>query len=314
MIKGMVAELSRRDFLKLGGALLATGALSKVPGLLDVNENVHALEESTTDVVSAPIDTDIATYYPILEFHDQKPAYTTELAKAGVFPTVLFMEMVLVESALDFQNNRDAESILYAQLGTPGNEGPTVVDAQTIMDQANYRHEIAYEAIKYPSLESKGILASLQEFVTRLAVSIDRKDKIVGNDAKNLWKLQQELSQKDPNDMLVKVRSLFIARKIQTVGKYYSDLYNRKNDVAFVVGKAHEDVLTYLESGEETTLELINQLPLEILESLVKENGGVEAFCTTVDIPVAHVVKEGKNAKNLIIDEDLQDLLKTKVV
>lgn len=304
-------SFSRRDFLKTAGIILGTAGLLKYGR--SGSENASALEINNNEIVQNPIETEIATYHPILEFHTQKPPYTTELAAKGVFPTVLFMEMLLNESSHSFQKNRDSESILYAQQTLPNGELAPFVDAQTIVDQANYRHEIAYEGIRYPSLNSDGALSSIQDFITNIAVLIDQKDGIVGNDAKELWKLQQELSQMDPNDVLVKVRSMFIARKIQTVAKYYYDLYERKNDVAFAVGKAHADVLKYLESGETTTLALINKLPNEILESLIKDNEGVDAFCTTVDIPVSDVIKDGKNAKNLIIDQDLKNMLETKL-
>ena len=110
-----------------------------------------------------------------------------------------------------------------------------------------------------------------------------------------------EISAKmDPEHMIVFFRNLVIARKLQTLAADRLRETGKKINLPFLVGSAHHGIKDFLILGEEATLAGFNLFSNDTLKRIVEANGGIDAFCTTVVIPVKENVIEKLSIRSIV--------------
>lgn len=128
-----------------------------------------------------------------------------------------------------------------------------------------------------------------------------------------LWNVNRHIRNLHPEQMTVFFRNLVMARKLQTLAKYYSPKEEAKPGVSFSAGFAHEGIKDLLILGESVTLAGFNLYPKDILREIVDANGGIEAFSSTLLVSVRETFAGGRNSKTLVLDTDLKNYLETRL-
>ena len=101
---------------------------------------------------------------------------------------------------------------------------------------------------------------------------------------------------------------LLIAEKLPK----FKEIITDKPQLAYQMGLSHagsEDILELLGSGRDFICWFISRYPKEFLKEIIDHNGGLEAFCTTVVIPVKANLEADQNLKHTILDEKLKEYL-----
>ncbi len=68
----------------------------------------------------------------------------------------------------------------------------------------------------------------------------------------------------------------------------------------------HKGLVRLLKSGSENTLARLAHFNEGVLWSMVEQNGGVDALCTTMVIPVGEVLLDKKESRDFILDVNLK--------
>lgn len=84
-----------------------------------------------------------------------------------------------------------------------------------------------------------------------------------------------------PEDPLVFFRSLVMANNMMEVAKDFRQKTGEKAKIAFDVGAAHGNIEDFLLAGQDFCRVLISRHPKFFLSKVVKQNGGITAFCTS---------------------------------
>lgn len=303
-------RLSRRDFLKLavaGGTGLFGWKFSKF----------GEVELDTTEEV---ISTQTANFYGFFESHTNRVSYGKELERMGIVPDIHFVEMVTRESAKEFQNSSDSTDVLFwHSMSSDGktNYGP-FLDVDTLVYFARKAISVAYEGIKVIRSDNffEGALSVGQDLVSGTALLLREKYSKNSEDQteQSLLKLGEKLSEENPGDIVIRLRSILIARKLQVMGKYLSDNLNRKAEISFSIGLLHKSsFMKCLNAGPDQTLKEMDGISTNVLRKMVETNGGVETFSRVLVIPVQEVLVNKTNVKNILCDVNLRDYLENRL-
>lgn len=308
-------EWSRRDFLKFAFAAVGTvvGAPILLPLLEPQGENGAEIKKT---------ETSNGVFFMIPERHDQRVCYAQELANIGIVPDVHFVEIITLESAKDFQSNSVPSDVLFWQSASEGenNSYGSFIDEASLIYFAKNAVDVAYEGIMLPSKLDESFVNSAKtvgrDIIGAVANGMEGVSEGSGSGPIEgvLWGMQSDLSKSNPEDVRISFRNLFMARKLQTLAKYYYEKNNQKPNISLEVGYAHKNGLTeLLTEGEERTLSVLDGFDVETLRAVVDLNGGIDAICSVLVIPTGEVLIDKKQSKNLILDVELKESLEKKL-
>lgn len=111
-----------------------------------------------------------------------------------------------------------------------------------------------------------------------------------------------------PEDATVFLRNILIARKLQFFGQFLSDtrLKLSKPRIAYNVGNSHGGIEDFLYLGKDFTLAILSAYPKEFLKEVIKVNGGLTAFCSSVLVTSDTRFPQ----KTVVVDRELKEFLK----
>lgn len=127
-------------------------------------------------------------------------------------------------------------------------------------------------------------------------------------------KINAVVSYFHPQKPKVFLRNIMMARKLTLLGEFGSKNRSEKPRIAFQVGAAHaaiNDLISLGEQGYEVTLAMLDVYPKVFLKFVVEHNGGIDAFCSTVVVPVKENL-EGQEVKQVILDQRLKAYLEQR--
>lgn len=116
-----------------------------------------------------------------------------------------------------------------------------------------------------------------------------------------------------PEQISIFFRNLVMSRKLQTLAKHYSTKYDRRPNISFLAGFEHGGIKDLLTLGENVTMAGFNLYSSGFLKEVVEANGGVNAFCSTLVIPVKEVLVDKKESKAFVLDQELKEYLETRL-
>ena len=122
-----------------------------------------------------------------------------------------------------------------------------------------------------------------------------------------------------PEDITVSLRNIFMARRLQVLGKSVSSEKGRKANIAFEVGKAHSGIERFLKLGEEITVKTLDIYPDWLIKNIIEYNGNegddlenkINTFCSVISVPVKETL-EGFGKNKVAIDERMRDYLRKR--
>lgn len=115
-----------------------------------------------------------------------------------------------------------------------------------------------------------------------------------------------------PESIQVFFRNAIMAKKLDSTST--STETGQKPKIAYKVGAAHTGIEHFLALGPELTTKIICAYPKEFLKQTITINGGLDAFCSTVIIPVKpNLDNPNVNVKKVIVDRELKSALAYKL-
>ncbi len=204
----------RRDFLKVLG--LSVGVALLEPW----TRNEPAVEKELEK-----LETEDGIFYLIFERHDQKVSYAEVLEREFVSPDLHFVEMTL-GSAREFQTETVPSKVLFWNSAAGKNDYGPFLDADSLVFFANNSINVAYEGIGVPDDFEKSPVGAVKSFAQDmsggLASGIEAlsRGESHGFVEEKLWEVQDMISESNSEDILVSLRNVILARKLQTLAKH----------------------------------------------------------------------------------------------
>lgn len=306
------AKFTRRDLFKLSaivaGAVVGARALNSVENPEDPSARFE------------PIITEDATFYPSYELHSGRLNIPEVLSSKQKIPIVHFNELSLGDGGFTAKEFQTGDPMLYLKAET-GNEreqfGRMFSDA-TLGFFAKHNMRVAFEGIavpKIPAFRKPDILTQIRYgLVNHLAAFAERMPGwfVYVKEKDALWRLNTSLNTLQPEKVKTFFRDLVFARKLQTIAKYYSGRSSEKPVISFLLGFNHGMTSDLLTLGEEFTLKSFLIYPKAVLKQIVDANGGIDAFCTTLVVPVQPNL-DGIPTREFEVDTQLQALLRNNL-
>ncbi len=291
-------SLNRRDFLKLAGWTVVGSAVLGLVTDSDVSVNIKQVETSDSFDLER-VETKESIFYLFFEKHNFRPKYADELLFVGVVPDVHFVESILVEEVETFQKETSLSEILYREsVGSGGDSYGPFVDPGSLIHFGKGGTLVAYEGVKNVGEE--------QTFVEE---TLNTTSKIVNGLA-----LQSNLNFVIGEEYIIDFRNVIMARKLETLGKYYESKLNRKPTISASIGMLHKGGLLKIINGgfEQAVIEL-EKFSDEVLAKYVSKNGGIDRLCSTLVIDVKAVTADRKTERVLVKDDDLVNYLENRL-
>lgn len=339
--------MERRDFLKVAGVAAAA--------LFVPDKAVRAMSRPETKTEASnveKIETENAIYYPFYESHDKSPDLAFAMENWDVKPVAHFYE-VITGSASDFQKISPIQ-LLLMESGTPSSMGinrefgPIISDSTLVFDILN-RISVSFEGANLPdkflnfSYDSQffeqvgtvfaafGINAYLVGNIVEGKKEENTPAVYAGSAASALaliwsfgpkaaetaqsWNAYKNLMNLHPEFTVIFFRNILMARRLQTLGKYYSALSPNKDEkpgISFSAGLGHKGIADILKMGDKATLSGLNIYPTPVLREIVDANGGIDAFSSVMVIPVKEVMFDHKEATKTVLDRELKAYLEAR--
>jgi hypothetical protein len=124
-----------------------------------------------------------------------------------------------------------------------------------------------------------------------------------------------------PDNLNIFMRDIFMALKLGLIAEENPLNVQTKPKIAFRMGASHGAVSDMVRMGREVTMSMLEVYPAEVLLKLVNHNipgeqelaEKIDAFCTTVAIPVKDAMSDGVS-KQFLFDSHLSDYLKGRLI
>jgi hypothetical protein len=187
----------------------------------------------------------------------------------------------------------------------------------TIRDFINKKELSTADFIKKSAIWGYLLWASSPFVTSRLAAAAMDKEglgrSITQNQLRAINRFNAFIAHAHPEDLVVFFRNVIMARQLQLLGEDLSGKTKEKPRISYQVGGGHAGIEDFLLLGDKLTIATLSIYPKQFLQHVVENNGGIDAFCSTIIIPVRQTLATGDDTKRVILDRQLKDYLEARL-